>query len=389
MGRARWWIGLLWSLLLLHLAAPAIGLDLGVTWQVGQPPGITTEPATDITESSAVLNGALTDLGGLATVEVSFEWGTSPALGQETAPQPLGETGSFQAVLSDLEPDREYYYRAKGVGNGATVGDTLTFQTLAAAPVGDFFPYWLYILVLVIVASIVAYVLQRKYFPRGAKRELKERLASALTRLKEDSQSPDRWLEVAEAYLALGKLKMAQSYGERSLSLDAGHARARALVDDVKGRLAVGKAEAKEVEDVEASGLKEAREQLVQELRPSETIVCPFCSTFLGATAIKCFACGRNVDKVETLEERIDRAKARLERDEDDQDALLTMAAYLVLNERPEEALEMLNRLSLVDEHYPGVWWVKARVFKKLGKPKAADAAIKRALQLADEGDKG
>ncbi len=387
MGRARWWTGLLWSLTILLLAAPAMALDLDVGWHLGRPPGVITEPATNITENSAVLSGTLADLGGFSPVEVSFEWGSSPALGEETGSQLMEETGTFQAILSDLEPDKEYYFRAKAIGNGTGLGSALTFTTLAAAPSGDLFPYWLLLLLIAISAAVTAYLLLRRHLSKAPNRELRQRLSSALSKLQEDTENADLWLEVAEIYLALGDVRRAQSYGEKGLSLAPDRGKAQDLMSDIRASLAAERAEPEmAAEGLRVSSVEEVREQLRQERMPSETIVCPHCSTLLGAEATSCYGCGHEVEeKGETLEMRIREARARLEKDEKDPDALLTMAAYLVVNDQPEEALEILNRLTIQDENYPGVWWVKARVFDRLGKPKASEAAIKRAMQLAEE----
>ncbi len=87
---------------------------------------------------------------------------------------------------------------------------------------------------------------------------------------------------------------------------------------------------------------------------------------------------------VETLEERLGQARARLEENEEDKDALFTLGAYLTVKEQHQEALEVLNRLTVLDFNYPGLWWLKARVFEHLGKSEAAQSALKRAIQTEE-----
>ncbi|MFQ5838546.1 MAG: hypothetical protein ACE5HJ_07160 [Thermoplasmata archaeon] len=143
-----------------------MALDVRVGWHIGQAPVVTTEAATDITEGEVVLNGVLTDLGDVAVVTLSFEWGSSPALSQATSSQETNVTGAFQAFLTDLDPDTQYYFRAKATGNGTSVGDTLTFRTATASTtLDDFLQFWPYIIVIVAGVAVVALLLLRRYLP--------------------------------------------------------------------------------------------------------------------------------------------------------------------------------------------------------------------------------
>ncbi len=78
-------------------------------------------------------------------------------------------------------------------------------------------------------------------------------------------------------------------------------------------------------------------------------------------------------------------ARARLKEDEDDAGALFTLAAYLAVRGHHEEALEHLIRLTALDPRYPGLWWVKARVFLEAGKTEAARSSVRMALELWTE----
>ena len=97
-------------------------------------PAVTTQPATDITDVSATLNGSLDDLGCPPDVDVSFEWGTTSGdLDRETPAQPMGSTGPFSAEIDGLTPNTMYFFQAKADG-GTVYGDELSFTTLIGPP---------------------------------------------------------------------------------------------------------------------------------------------------------------------------------------------------------------------------------------------------------------
>ncbi len=114
--------------------------------------------------------------------------------------------------------------------------------------------------------------------------------------------------------------------------------------------------------------------------RQSRNGTCPYCGTTLEPETGNCPECSRSVlERGEALEEKVTRALATLDSDENDKDALFTLGAYLLLEGKAQEALETLNRLTLLDLDYPGLWRVKALVFEKLGKKGAAAWALERA----------
>jgi hypothetical protein len=115
----------------LALLAPAAALDVGVQWDLVNEPELTTEPATNVTKGAAIVHGNLTFMGDVTTLNVSFEWGLSPALGLETDARTVNATGPFEAPLVGLEAGVTYYFRAKAVGNGTGYGQTLSFTTEA------------------------------------------------------------------------------------------------------------------------------------------------------------------------------------------------------------------------------------------------------------------
>lgn len=76
-------------------------------------PRVWTDNASNIGITSATLNGHLTHLGGASTCDVWFEYGEDENyLGEETEPQTMTSTGDFNAVISDLDSCKTYYYRA-------------------------------------------------------------------------------------------------------------------------------------------------------------------------------------------------------------------------------------------------------------------------------------
>jgi hypothetical protein len=94
-----------------------------------------TSPASDITASSATLNGVVTPGG--ENVDYSFQYGTSPSSLDATTPSE--DTGSgtvpelVQAPLADLEPNTTYYYSLETTSAefGTTHGQVLSFTTPA------------------------------------------------------------------------------------------------------------------------------------------------------------------------------------------------------------------------------------------------------------------
>jgi hypothetical protein len=162
MVTARRWTWLLGLLPVLLLVVPAGALEVEVHWNVVQEPVVVTEAATNITSDGAILHGRLTDLGGADTVTVSFEWGTTPAMGEETPSQILNESGIFSASISGLDAGTDYYFRARAIGNGTALGDTLTFRTTVGPVTDETFPqFWIYIIIAAAVL-LASYVLLRR-----------------------------------------------------------------------------------------------------------------------------------------------------------------------------------------------------------------------------------
>jgi hypothetical protein len=102
------------------------------------PPSVTTNVADNIASDSARLNGNLDALGDAATVNVSFQWGTTQGgpYTDSTPPQAMTVTGAFQAGLTSLQGNTTYYFRAKADGGiyGASYGVELSFTTSKVPP---------------------------------------------------------------------------------------------------------------------------------------------------------------------------------------------------------------------------------------------------------------
>jgi hypothetical protein len=76
-------------------------------------PVVTTGGVSDLTGSSATLNGTLDDLGGADSAEVVFDWCESEvSTWNSTAAETLTTTGAYSYGLTELSPDTTYEYRA-------------------------------------------------------------------------------------------------------------------------------------------------------------------------------------------------------------------------------------------------------------------------------------
>lgn len=96
-----------------------------------QAPSVTTQPATNITQSSATLNGAVNPNNAPTTAW--FEWGQTTSLGNTTSSQSFGSGSgmqSFSMAVSGLQTNATYYFRAMAQNAfGVTTGTILSFTT--------------------------------------------------------------------------------------------------------------------------------------------------------------------------------------------------------------------------------------------------------------------
>ena len=98
------------------------------------PPTVTTESATNVTSTGAVLRASV-NANGTSTTGW-FLWGTTNPPTTQTGIQGLGSgttTVSYQQQLSSLAPSATYYYRAAAQGGGNTIvyGSVRSFTTAA------------------------------------------------------------------------------------------------------------------------------------------------------------------------------------------------------------------------------------------------------------------
>jgi trimeric autotransporter adhesin len=106
-------------------------------------PAVTTDAATSVTSTTAVLNGNLTDMGSDASVQVNFEHGYTTAY--EIASEGYATkntTGTFSVTLTGLTPNTTYHYRAEcfsgslaamGYGADATFTTSPAIMTVTTA----------------------------------------------------------------------------------------------------------------------------------------------------------------------------------------------------------------------------------------------------------------
>ena len=98
------------------------------------PPSVKTAEVTDITFTSAVSGGTVTNDGGDSVVTRGICWSTSagPTI-EDDKTTGNGSLGAFVSIMSDLHPDTKYYVRAyatNGIGTG--YGNQLSFSTSMA-----------------------------------------------------------------------------------------------------------------------------------------------------------------------------------------------------------------------------------------------------------------
>ena len=96
-----------------------------------EPPAVSTDRATEITDTSSTLTGEVTDLGGADEVEAAFEWREDGASEwRTTSSKTLDTSGAFADELHDLEPGTEYEFRAIAETDwGSDAGDVVSFVT--------------------------------------------------------------------------------------------------------------------------------------------------------------------------------------------------------------------------------------------------------------------
>ncbi|MDD2883173.1 MAG: hypothetical protein PHQ58_22405, partial [Rhodoferax sp.] len=107
------------------------------------PPKVTSSAATNITTTTATINGTLTDMGTSTSVDVIFEYGTnSSSLNLTTAPQTFTSAPSnFTVNLTGLSINTTFYYRSKAVGTAGGVSTGTGYSDIVSFTTPDTLTY--------------------------------------------------------------------------------------------------------------------------------------------------------------------------------------------------------------------------------------------------------
>jgi subtilisin family serine protease len=104
---------------------------MSVTFGYGAVPTVTTGTVTNVSTTTATLNGNLTNLGGAATVNVNFEYGPTAAYGTQTTAEAKTATGTFAQSVAGLAAGTTYHFRARAESPyGTATGSDATFSTV-------------------------------------------------------------------------------------------------------------------------------------------------------------------------------------------------------------------------------------------------------------------
>lgn len=131
--------------------APAVATSIHIEWEEG--PVVQTDPATSVEDTTATLEGQLTDLDGEDPLYVYFQWGESVAYEHgDTVEQERSAIGAFEQNIDELVSGETYHFRAVGRYDGLnyTYGIDRTFTTISggdiaisvAAADDDCYAYW-------------------------------------------------------------------------------------------------------------------------------------------------------------------------------------------------------------------------------------------------------
>jgi hypothetical protein len=106
-------------------------------YKLPELPSVETVTSTHIGTKQATLVGKLTDMGGVSSVNVWFEYGTSTAYGSTTTSTAKTAIGTFSETVTGLEASTIYHFRAVAQNVAGTVyGADMTFTTLGACLTG-------------------------------------------------------------------------------------------------------------------------------------------------------------------------------------------------------------------------------------------------------------
>jgi hypothetical protein len=115
--------------------AATIRVGLDHTFIPGGPRVIVKE-VSDIGIDSAVLEGQLTHMGGAASCEVFFRYGTDPDnLDMETPKEVMTSTGDFIFEITGLTSCETYYYRAVAINDADTWDSVFILHVTPGLPI--------------------------------------------------------------------------------------------------------------------------------------------------------------------------------------------------------------------------------------------------------------
>ena len=134
-GNILYWNGSSWTRLAPGLPGQLMSLSPEgfPVWTGAALASLTTNPATSITSTSAIVSGNISADGGANISARGIVWGTTtnPTLSASVLNLSSG-TGAFSGTLSGLSPNTTYYIRAFATNNAGTAyGNQQSFSTLS------------------------------------------------------------------------------------------------------------------------------------------------------------------------------------------------------------------------------------------------------------------
>jgi phosphodiesterase/alkaline phosphatase D-like protein len=99
------------------------------------PISISTNSASSISTTGATLNAYVNSLGTLRSVQVSFNWGSSPSYGNTTAGQNVSYPGAVSLEVNGLAPGADYYFQAiaRAPDGSIIYGEQSVFTTISSS----------------------------------------------------------------------------------------------------------------------------------------------------------------------------------------------------------------------------------------------------------------
>ena len=107
-------------------------------WKLSEKPLVETQAASGIGSTQATLNGKLTDAGGVASVDVWFNYGTSISYASTTPLITKNTIGTFSQDVTALNSSTTYHFMAVASSTaGLSYGSDMSFDTLGSCVSGN------------------------------------------------------------------------------------------------------------------------------------------------------------------------------------------------------------------------------------------------------------